>query len=76
MTQHTCDFCGLKIDGWEHEAGFLSIKHSQSSCNPLEIYDNGHYQTCEIKFMDVCFNCSRKLSNGLVALLKSVRTKL
>lgn len=70
----TCDFCGKRLDknNWEVGVNRLEIHHTQSSCNPLEEIDRGNHQSCVIEVNDICWECSRKLSQGLLRFMKDM----
>ena len=69
-----CDCCKepIKTDRWEENTGQLTLSMSVGSCNPLQKYDHGQFQTCTVILSDVCSSCGGILANGLRDLLDKV----
>jgi len=74
----TCDCCGkeLNISNWKETINSLTVKLSQSSCNPLNKYDSRNHQNCEVELQDICSSCIRKLSNGITNILGDITKEI
>ena len=75
ITTDLCDFCGIQINknNSEVSCNHLLIKHSQSCTNPLEELDRGNSQNCTVEVKDICWECARKLSSEILAMMKRMK---